>query len=156
MDYTEVVQCQLKTPGDLREHLERNGRARHMIHDIATDWWWFCDNRNRLLEYVFNSGKSVSFVRISESCEHPDGGWEAVLESGHSPVNVERISPYQCPSMTIDELNDLFWTDFLSQDIDSFAYWDIDNANNDLDEYIFYREILETGAHVDPPVLTAA
>ncbi len=149
-DYAKVVQIQLKTPGDLKNHLETNGRSRYVIRDTATGWWWFCDHRNRLLEFVFNSGKPVAFVRVPESDEVPEGGWEATLESGHGSLNVELMCPFQNPAMHIDELNDTFWNDFVSQDLGTFAYWDIDNAENDLDEFIFYWEMEETGAHLEP------
>ncbi|MFZ7127415.1 MAG: hypothetical protein ACOWWM_14765 [Desulfobacterales bacterium] len=156
MDYSNVVQIQLKTPADLRDHLERNGRAQHIVRDTASNWWWFCDDRNRLLEFVFNSGNPVTFVRCPESASHPEARWRATLDSGHGPVNVELNCPFQSPVMTVEDLRDLFWSDFLSQDIGSFAYWDIDNPGDDLDEFIFYWEIAESGSHLEPPVIPAA
>ena len=58
----KIIQLKIKTVRDLHYHLKHHGPARHMVHDGETDWWWFADNRNRLLEEVFNSGRRVTFT----------------------------------------------------------------------------------------------
>ena len=49
--------------------------------------------------------------------------------------------------MSFEMLTDLFWTDFLNHERDRFAYWDMENPDNGFQEYLFYREMHETGAY---------
>ena len=53
-------------------------------------------------------------------------------------------------TITEETLVDLFWTDFLSQDLGQYAYWDRDNPESSLEEFIFYWEIQERGWHMEP------
>ncbi len=48
--------------------------------------------------------------------------------------------------MVDDALNELFWTEFLNQELGRFAYWDMENPDNGFKVYLFYREMHETGA----------
>ncbi|MGD9017067.1 MAG: hypothetical protein PVH30_06765 [Desulfobacterales bacterium] len=143
MDYSEVVQFQLKTANDLRHCLQTHGRARHILHNTERDWWWFCDRRTPLLEFVFNSGTPVSFSRCTKAVGLCDWGWQAVLESDENRLDMD-LSHINDPSdLSIDDLNDIFWSDFLDQDLGAYAYWDIDHLNNNIYEYIDYREMNE-------------
>ena len=40
--------------------------------------------------------------------------------------------------------------DFLSQDLGPYAYWDMDNPDNRLEEFIYYWEMQESGLHMEP------
>ena len=143
----KIIQLKIKTVRDLQYHLKHHGRARHMVHDGETDWWWFADDRNRLLEAVFNSGRRVTFT----PSEGPDGGadktWEVTCDliphfRGFRPQTL-----FLTPRMSIEILTDLFWTDFLNHERERFAYWDMENPDNGFEEYLFYREMHETGAY---------
>ncbi len=150
MDYSEVVQFQLKTANDLRHCLQTHGRARYILHDTERDWWWFCDHRTPLLEFVFNSGTLVSFSQSTGSGGLCDLGWKAILESDKIGLDMD-VSHINDPmNLSTSDLNDLFWTDFLDQDLGIFAFWDIDHRNNDLDEYIYYRELNEWVTNQEP------
>ena len=63
----KVVQRKLKTIRDLKHYLKINGSANHVIHDSETDWWWFADNRNQLLEEVFNAGSPLALAPKASS-----------------------------------------------------------------------------------------
>ena len=150
MDYSDVIQLKLKTPEDLRHHLQANGRARHMIHDQASDWWWFCNHRNRLLEFVFNSGSPVTFRKIDHGPTSAPS-WEPVCNLIPNMNYYDLRPTFMYATITEETLVDLFWNDFLSQDLGQYAYWDSDSPNNHLDEFIFYWEMQTSGMHLDPP-----
>jgi hypothetical protein len=148
VDYDDVIQLKLKTPEDLRHHLRIHGQARHIVHDSDSDWWWFCDHRNKLLEYVFNSDSPVTF------CKFPDEtGRETVWEPECNLIPnmkfFELRPTFIYATITEEMLVDLFWNDFLSQDLGPYAYWDIDNPDNRLEEFIHYWEMEASGLHME-------
>ena len=149
MDYADVIQLKLKTPEDLRHHLRTNGMARHIIHDSESDWWWFCDHRNKLLEFVFNSGSPVTFRQIKKKST-PENTWIPECNLIPNMKRFELRTTFIYATITEETLVDLFWTDFLSQDLGQYAYWDIDNSHNQLEEYVFYWEMRESGLHLEP------
>ena len=149
MDYNEVVQLKLKTPGDLRHHLKVNGMARHIVHDSASDWWWFCDDRDKLLEFVFNSGSPVTFRRIEGETAR-EATWVPECNLIPNMKCFELRPTFIHATITEETLVDLFWNDFLSQDLGQYAYWDSDNPDNRLVDYIFYWEMQADGLHMDP------
>ena len=151
MDYTDVAQLKLKTPGDLRHHLRVHGPARHIIHDSESDWWWFCDHRNKLLEFVFNSGCPVSFRKIENEAT-TDVTWvpECNLIPNMEPFELRPTFFYA--TITEEFLTDLFWNDFLSQDLGQYAYWDIDIPHTQLEEFVFYWEMQANGMHLEPVI----
>jgi hypothetical protein len=149
MDFSQVVQLQLKTPRDLRHLLEEHGQAHHTLHDTVSDWWWFGEDRNRLLEFVFNSGRPIRFKRRPAGQREGGASWE--LEGEHSDLirAFQFNRTFLTPVMSPDLLRDQFWNDFLSQDLGTFAYWDRDNPFNDLEEFLFYWEMAAEGAHYE-------
>jgi hypothetical protein len=151
MDYTDVQQVMLKTPADLRHHLNAYGQARHIIHDSETGWWWFCNDRNRLLEFVFNSGRQVVLKAKPALEDDLETRWEAQCDLIAGMQDFKPCQTFLSTAMSPDILTDLFWTDFLSQDLGRYAYWDVDNPYGGLEEHIFYWEMFETGAHTEPP-----
>jgi hypothetical protein len=155
MDFSQVVQLQLKTPRDLRQLLEEHGQAHHILHDTVSDWWWFCEDRNRLLEFVFNSGNPIRFK--NRPAANPDDA-PLELEGDHNePVRTYVVNQsFLSPAMPPDLLRDQFWNDFLSQDLGPFAYWDRDNPFNDLEEYLFYWEMEADGSHLEPAAPASA
>ena len=143
----KIIQLKIKTVRDLLYHLEHHGPARHMIHDGETDWWWFANDRNRLLEEVFNSGRCVTFTPAKDTAGVTDAIWEVSSDliphfKGFRPQTL-----FLSPSMSYEMLTDLFWTDFLNHERDRFDYWDMENPDNGFEEYLFYREMDETGAY---------
>jgi hypothetical protein len=156
MDFNQVVQLQLKTPHDLRHLLEEHGQAHHVLHDTVSDWWWFCEDRNRLLEFVFNSGNPIRFKSRPAAAHPGEARWE--LEGDHNdPVRTYDVNQFfLSPAMPPDLLRDQFWNDFLSQDLGAYAYWDRDNPFNDLEEYLFYWEMAADGTHLEPVTPPAA
>ncbi len=142
--YSRVRQVKLKTIQDLWHHLKMHGPARHVVHDCETDWWWFADDRNRLLEEVFNSGSQVMFALQKDETTPPGELWE--VQSNLAPhANDFRLeSPFISAQMKADALTDLFWTEFLSQEHERFAYWDLENPDNGFEAYLFYRELRES------------
>lgn len=149
IDPDKVTQLKLKTVRDLRHHVKTHGLTRHVVHDGETDWWWFAKNRNRLLEEVFNSGSRVVFAPKPVSTRNSDEIWDVQSDLiGH--VKGFRLQTlFLTPSMTDNLLTDLFWTDFLNQERERFDYWDMDNPDNGFEEYLFYREMHETGAYLE-------
>jgi hypothetical protein len=152
VDYTDVIQFKLKTPEDLRHHLQAHGRARHIIYDSASDWWWFCDHRNKLLEFVFNSGRPVTFKRVEDPVTR-HAIWAPQCNLIQNMKCFELRTTFMYATITEETLVDLFWNDFLSQDLGQYAYWDRDNPQSSLEEFIFYWEMLERGWHMEvlPP-----
>jgi len=149
VDYNEVVQLKLKTPQDLRHHLKTNGMARHIVYDSESDWWWFCDHRNKLLEFVFNSGSPVTFRKVEN--ENPrETTWIPECNLIANMKCFELRPTFIYATITQETLVDLFWNDFLSQDLGQYAYWDSDNPHNRLDEFIFYWEMQASGKHLEP------
>lgn len=148
MDYNDVVQLKLKTPEDLRHHLQTNGPARHTIYDSASDWWWFCDHRNKLLEVVFNSGSPVTFQRVEDPVTR-QVTWEPQCNLIPNMKCFEVRTTFMYATITEETLVDLFWNDFLSQDLNQYAYWDRDNPTNNLEEFIFYWEMQARGLHME-------
>jgi hypothetical protein len=148
----KVIQRKLKTIRDLKHHLKINGPARHVIHDSETDWWWFADNRNHLLEEIFNAGSPLVFAPKARSAK--DGGETLEIQSDfNTQLNGFRLtSPFLSPKMTDGMLTELFWTDFLNQEQERFAYWDMGNPDNGFEAYLFYREMSETGAYLEAPI----
>lgn len=151
MDYNSVQQVMLRTPADLRHHLAAHGQSRHIIHDSETGWWWFCDDRNRLLEFVFNSGSPVTLKSKRASGEDLADHWEAECNLVAGMQDFKPCQTFLSAAMSPETLTDLFWTDFLSQDLGRYAYWDMDNPYGGLEEHVFYWEMFETGAHTVPP-----
>lgn len=149
MDYSNVIQLKLETPEDLRHHLMANGTARHSIQDSASDWWWFCDHRNKLLEYVFNSGSPVRFRKIEDKTTG-EVSWVPECNLIPNMKCFELRPTFFHATITEETLVDLFWNDFLSQDLGQYAYWDIDNPHNRLDDFIFYWEMRASGMHLEP------
>ena len=157
MDYNDVVQLKLKTPADLRHHLQINGPSRHTVYDSASDWWWFSDQRNKLLEFVFNSGSPVTFRKVEDPATR-QVTWEPRCNLIPNMKCFELSTTFMHATITEETLVDLFWNDFLSQDLDRYAYWDADNPNSDLEEFIFYWEMDARGLHLEavPPDELAA
>ena len=151
MDYNDVIQLKLKTPEDLRHHLKSNGVARHIIHDSDSDWWWFCDHRNKLLEFVFNSGCPITFRKTAEKTG-AEPTWVPECSLIPSMKYVELCPTFIYATITEESLVDFFWNDFLSQDLGPYAYWDIDNPDCRLEEFIYYWEMRESGLHMEPAV----
>lgn len=149
MDYNDVVQLKLKTPEDLRHHLKTNGMARHIVYDSESDWWWFCDHRNKLLEFVFNSGSPVTFRKV-ENEDSRETTWIPECNLIANMKCFELRPTFIYATITQETLVDLFWNDFLSQDLGQYAYWDSDNPHNRLDEFIFYWEMQASGKHLEP------
>jgi len=150
LNYPDVVQLKLETPEDLRHHLRVNGMARHIIHDSESDWWWFCDHRNKLLEFVFNSGSPVTFKKMASDEKVPGQTWEPECSLIPHMKRFELRPTFIYATITEETLVDLFWNDFLSQDLGPYAYWDIDNPDNRLDEFIYYWEMRASGKHMEP------
>lgn len=146
---SKVAQYKLKTVRDLRHHLKVHGLTRHLVHDSETDWWWFADNRNRLLEEVFNSGSRVVFALKRAATDGSDEIWDVQSDLIAHVKGFRLQTLFLTSKMTDDLLTNLFWTDFLNQDRERFAYWDMENPDNGFDEYLFYREMRETGAHLE-------
>jgi hypothetical protein len=149
VDYNDVIQLKLKTPEDLRHHLKTNGMARHIVYDSESDWWWFCDHRNKLLEFVFNSGRPVTFRKV-ENENTRETTWipECSLIANMKCFDLRPTFIYA--TITEETLVDLFWNDFLSQDLGQYAYWDNDTPHNRIDEFIFYWEMQASGLHMEP------
>ncbi len=143
--YSRVRQIKLKTIQDLRHHLKIHGPAQHVVHDCETDWWWFADDRNRLLEEVFNSGSRVVFAPKAASAKPAEHLWEIQSDLAPHVKDFRLESPFLSAQMKTDALTDLFWTEFLSQEHERFAYWDLENPDNGFEAYLFYRELQETG-----------
>jgi hypothetical protein len=146
LDYNDVIQLKLKTPEDLRHHLRTNGLAQHIIHDSESDWWWFCDHRNKLLEFVFNSGSSLTFRKIGnrktkETC------WVPECNLIPNMKNFELCPTFIYATITKETMVDLFWNDFLSQDLGPYAYWDMDNPDNRFEEFVYYWEMQAGNRH---------
>jgi hypothetical protein len=149
VDYNDVIQIKLETPEDLRHHLKTNGMARHIVHDSESNWWWFCDHRNKLLEFVFNSGKPVTFRKV-ENENTRETTWIPECHLIADMKCFELRPTFIYATITEETLVDLFWNDFLSQDLGQYAYWDSDNPLNKLDEFIFYWEMQAGGLHMEP------
>ncbi len=150
--YNRVRQLKLETIQDLLHHLKIHGVARYMVHDGETDWWWFANDRNRLLEEVFNSGSRVVLARKPEASNGSGEKWEVKSDLIPQVKGFHLETRYLSPSMNTALLADLFWTEFLNQTHDRFAYWDLDNPDNGFDAYLFYREMHETKAYLEDPV----
>ena len=150
MDYNDVVQLKLKTPEDLRHHLQTNGPARHIVYDSASDWWWFCDQRNKLLEFVFNSGSPVTFRKVEDPSTR-QVTWEPQCNLIPNMKCFELRTTFMYATITEETLVDLFWNDFLSQDLGQYAYWDADNPNSNLEEFIYYWEMEARRLHLETP-----
>jgi len=155
LDYIDVIQLKLKTPEDLRHHLKVNGMARHIVHDSESDWWWFCDHRNKLLEFVFNSGSPVTFRKVEDERTRQTT-WIPECSLIANMKCFELRPTFIYATITEETLVDLFWNDFLSQDLGQYAYWDSDNPHNRLDEFIFYWEMQVGGLHMEPAPTTEA
>ncbi len=147
----KIIQLKLKTVRDLRHYLSTRELARHVVHDNDTDWWWFADNRNRLLEEVFNSGSRIVCHPRPSGINGKDEIWEITSDLIAAVRGFRLQTTYLTTSMTKDLLIDLFWTDFLNQERDRFEYWDMDNPDNGFEAYLFYREMDETGAYLESP-----
>ena len=143
--YSQVRQIKLKTIQDLQHHLKIHGPAQHVVHDCETDWWWFADDRNRLLEEVFNSGSRVVFAPKTDAARPSDDLWEVQSDLVPHVEDFRLESPFISAKMNTDTLTDLFWTEFLNQEHERFAYWDLENPDNGFEAYLFYRELMETG-----------
>ena len=148
----KIIQRKLKTIRDLKHYLKTNGPAHHVIHDSETDWWWFADNRNHLLEEVFNAGSPLVFAPKT-SCAGGTGKTRKLANVFIPQVNGFRLTtPFLNSKMTDGMLTELFWTNFLNQEQERFAYWDMGNPDNGFEAYLFYREMKETGAYLEAPV----
>ncbi len=149
--YSQVQQMKLKTIKDLRHHLQIHGPAQHIVHDCETDWWWFANDRNRLLEEVFNSGSRIVFAPKPDAAMPSGDLWEVqsdlVPQAGHFRL----ASPFLRAQMNADVLTDLFWTEFLNQEHERFAYWDLENPDNGFEAYLFYRGLQENGGFFETP-----
>jgi hypothetical protein len=146
----KVRQRKLKTIRDLKHYLKINGLARHVIHDGETDCWWFADNRNRLLEKIFNAGSPLVFAAQPRSAQKAEK-YHATQKDLEKYIKGFRLKcPFLSPKMTNSMIAELFWTDFLSQEQERFAYWDMGNPDNGFEAYLFYREMQETGAYIEP------
>ena len=148
----KVIQRKLKTIRDLKHYLKANGPAHHVIHDSETDWWWFADNRNHLLEEVFNAGCPLVFAPKSSSAKERGEPLEIKCDGDTQANGFRLTTPFLSRKMTDGMLAELFWTDFLNQEQERFAYWDMGNPDNGFEAYLFYREMHETGAYLEPPV----
>ncbi len=146
-----VIQRKLKTIRDLKHYVNANGLARHVIHDSETDWWWFANSRKHLLEEVFNAGTPIVFAPKTDAAQGAADAREIQNDIDTHVKGLRLTSPYQSPRMTDGMLAELFWTDFLSQEQERFAYWDMGNPDNGFEAYLFYREMHETGAHLESP-----
>ena len=147
MNYTDVIQLKLKTPDDLRHHLRNHGPSRHIIHDSESDWWWFCDHRDRLLEHVFNFRAPVTFQKVD--CNAWETVWLPECRLVPDKRRFELRPTFINTAITEGILADLFWNEFLSQDLGQYAYWDMDNDHNVLEEYLFYWEMQASGLHME-------
>ena len=154
MDYNDVIQLKLKTPSDLRHHIDNNGLALHIVHDSESDWWWFCNHRNKLLEFVFNSGSPVTFRKVEDD-QRGETAWVPECNLINNMKYFELRPTFMHATMTEETLVDLFWNDFLSQDLGQYAYWDGDNPHNRLEEFIFYWEMQAGGLHMEPALSVA-
>lgn len=147
-DDSRVTQFKLKTARDLRHHIKVHGLTHHIVHDCETDWWWFADDRNRLLEAVFNSGRQVVITPQDNPTDDTDYCWAIQSDLIDQVKDFCFSTTFLTPNMGEDMLTDLFWTAFTNQKPERFAYWDMDNPENGFEEYLFYREMRETGAHL--------
>ena len=143
--YSQVRQIKLKTIQDLRHHLKAHGPAQHIVHDCETDWWWFADERNRLLEEVFNSGSRIVFAPKPDASIPSGELWEVQSDLVSHVEDFRLESPFLSAQMNVDALTDLFWTEFLNQEHERFAYWDLENPDNGFEAYLFYRGLQENG-----------
>jgi hypothetical protein len=150
-DGDRVVQLKLKTARDLQHHIKTHGLTRHVVYDSETDWWWFANDRNRLFEEVFNSGSRVVVTPRSDSLDSLEKNWEIRSDLVEQVRGFRLDTTFWTPNMTGEMLADLFWTNFINQIPERYAYWDRDNPENGFEEYLFYREMAETGAHLEKP-----
>jgi hypothetical protein len=148
-DDNKIIQIKLKTARDLQHHIKTHGLTRHVLHDSETDWWWFANDRNRLFEEVFNSGSRVVVAPHRDTLNSLEKDWEIQSDLVEQVKGFSLNTTFLTPNMTGEMLADHFWTDFINQIPERFAYWDLGNPENGFEEYLFYREMAETGAHLE-------
>ena len=147
----KIIQRKLKTIRDLKHYVKDNGLTRHVIHDSETDWWWFANSRKHLLEEVFNAGSPLVFAPPTDNNQSAEDALEIQSDINTHVKGLRLTTPFQNPKMTDHMLAELFWTDFLNQEQERFAYWDMGNPDNGFEAYLFYREMRETGAYLESP-----